>query len=367
MTFGGFIRGLKLCEQFYWEAVRPLLDAHFPGLQHAAGRLDGGSEVLGFDTEMSTDHGWGPRVAIFLQEADHERLAGPIREMLANHLPYTFGGYSTHFTPPDPEDNNTQLLQAVDDGPVNHRVTIETLPGFFLAYLGFDIGQPLEPADWLTFSEQKLRTMTAGAIFHDAVGLEEARARFAYYPRDVWLYLLAAGWARIGQEEHLMGRAGLVDDEVGSALIGARLVRDLMRLCFLMERVYAPYPKWFGTAFKQLACAAELWPVLQGALAAEAWQSREQYLVQAYGTIARMHNRLQLTEPFPEQTKTFFNRPFEVIALHGFAEALVAQIKEPAVKRLAERPLIGSLDQFSDSTDLISDSRWRPVLRQLYG
>jgi hypothetical protein len=72
------------------------------------------------------------------------------------------------------------------------------------------------------------------------------RERLAYYPRDVWLYLLAAGWARIGQEEHLMGRAGTVGDEVGSALIGARLVRDIMRLAFIMERTYAPCAKWFA-------------------------------------------------------------------------------------------------------------------------
>ena len=67
---------------------------------------------------------------------------------------------------------------------------------------------------------------------------------------------------RLNQEEHLMGRAGMVGDEIGSAVIGARLVRDLMHLCFLMERKYAPYPKWFGTAFARLACEAELCPVL---------------------------------------------------------------------------------------------------------
>jgi hypothetical protein len=34
-------------------------------------------------------------------------------------------------------------------------------------------------------------------------------------------------WNRIGQEEHLMGRADR-GDEIGSAIIAARLVRDLM-------------------------------------------------------------------------------------------------------------------------------------------
>jgi len=34
--------------------------------------------------------------------------------------------------------------------------------------------------------------------------------------------------------------------------IWARLVRDAMMLCFLMERRYAPYIKWLGTAFAQI-------------------------------------------------------------------------------------------------------------------
>src|ERR1043166_2983448 len=86
------------------------------------------------------------------------------------------------------------------------------------------------------FQSKKLRTVTSGVIYCDGISLQGDRERFQYYPHEVWLYLLAAGWQRIGQEEHLMGRAGIVGDEIGSALIGARLIRDLMRLCFLMEK-----------------------------------------------------------------------------------------------------------------------------------
>ena len=53
----------------------------------------------------------------------------------------------------------------------------------------------------------------------------------------------------------MMGWAGFVGDEIGSALMGSRLVRDIMRLAFLMEREYIPYAKWFGTAFTQLNSA----------------------------------------------------------------------------------------------------------------
>ena len=48
-----FIPGLELARRFYWEAVRPILDADFPGLRHSAALIGAGSEVLGFDTPMS--------------------------------------------------------------------------------------------------------------------------------------------------------------------------------------------------------------------------------------------------------------------------------------------------------------------------
>ena len=99
-----------------------------------------------------------------------------------------------------------------------------------------------------------------------------------------------------------MGRAGLVGDELGSALIGSRLVRDVMRLCFLMERQYAPYAKWFGTAFAQLESAAALTDVLLKAVQkADTWQERDRWLGEAYRVVAGRHNRLGLTEPMPER------------------------------------------------------------------
>lgn len=361
-----FIPGLELSRRFFDEAVRPLLDAAFPGLRYAAGLLGSGSEVLGFDTEMSRDHDWGPRVDLFLEEDGFDDARAGIDAVLRERLPRSFRGYSTSFTDPDPTDRGTRLPDRADAGPVDHTIGICTPRGFFRAYLAFDPAGDIPPADWLTFPEQKLRTITHGAVFHDGVGLEALRGRFAYYPRDVWLYLLAAGWARIGQEEHLMGRAGLVGDEIGSALIGARLVRDVMRLCFLMERTYAPYPKWLGTAFGRLACAAELSPHLRGALAAETWGEREAHLVPAYEAVARMHDRLGLTGPLPTTARGFFGRPFRVIALHGFAEAIAARITDERLGSLARRPLIGGIDQWSDSTDLVSHAEWRPVLRRLY-
>src|SRR3712207_8933590 len=118
--------------------------------------------------------------------------------------------------------------------------------------------------------------MTAGAVFHDDLDLERVRQRLAYYPRDVWLYLMLAGWWRVHPEVNLVGRAGYVGDELGSSVIGSEIVSGLMRLSFLIERRYAPYSKWFGTAFSELPIAGRLAEPLGRALHARTWREREE-------------------------------------------------------------------------------------------
>ena len=361
-----FIPGRDLCGAFYREAVAPLLAAYASDLPYAAALIGSGSEVLGFDDAMSTDHHWGPRVMLFLTPADHAQHAAAIHELLRQRLPTSFRGYPTNFSTPDPTDNGVQLLVHVASGPVNHRVTMETVAGFFQDYMAVDVATPLTPADWLTIPQQKLRTIAAGAVFHDDIGLADVCARFASYPHDVWLYQMAATWARIGQEEHLMGRAGYAGDELGAALIGARLVHDVMYLCFLQERTYAPYPKWFGTAFARLDCAAALQPTLTAALAARTWQEREAALIPAYEAVARQHNALDVTPPLPATTRSFFGRPWQVIALHGFADALAVAVTDPAVAAIARRTRMGGIDLISDNTDLREDTELRPKLAALY-
>jgi hypothetical protein len=65
-----FVSGLELATLYYAEAVRPLLDEEFPTLRHTAALIGPGSEVLGFDSARSTDHNWGPRLQLFLSDAD---------------------------------------------------------------------------------------------------------------------------------------------------------------------------------------------------------------------------------------------------------------------------------------------------------
>jgi len=219
--------------------------------------------------------------------------------------------------------------------------------------------------DWLSIPEQELRTLTKGAVYHDGLGvLEPLRRSLAYYPHDVWLYLLSAGWQRIGQEEAFVGRAGSVGDEVGSVVIAARLVRDAMRLALLMDRQYAPYSKWFGSAFAQLSCAPSLTPIFEQALRAEGWQERQEHLASAYEILARMHNALGVIEPVAAQGRRFYERPFRVIGGEDIALKLWDAIQDEQVRALPYG--VGKVDQFVDSTDVLShDRRCRAIMAEL--
>jgi hypothetical protein len=220
MLRSAFIPGIELSRRFFHELVEPLIAELYPALEYGAALVGSGSEVLGFDDEVSSDHHWGPRLQLFLNERDLAIYGREIRERMSLRLPTMFHGYSTNFTPPDPEDGGTQLLDLVESGPVNHRVETLSLRGYCLKQLGIRPDSALSPVDWLTIPGQKLAAMTAGAVYRDDLGeLTRLRHKLAYYPHDVWLYMLAAGWTRIGQEEAFVGRAGSVEDELVSDAI----------------------------------------------------------------------------------------------------------------------------------------------------
>ncbi len=359
------IPGLTLSERYYWEIVRPILDHSFPGLSYSAALIGPGSEVLGFDTARSSDHHWGLRLILFLSTKDWPAMSPRVDEVLRLRLPVQFLGYSTNFSMPDPNDGGVRHVQPIDHGPINHMIELTTVSDFGRRELGIDPFIEFVPQDWLTFEEQRLLSLTRGRVFHDGLGqLGVLRQKLAYYPQDVWLYLLAAEWQKISQEEAFVGRTGEVGDELGSRLVAARLVQSLMRLGFMMERQYIPYSKWFGTGFSRLACAPRLLPVLHGVLAAETWPEREAPLCQAYEITAEMHNALGITPPVATQPTFYFGRPFRVIHGDKVAEEIQKAVRDERVRSLP--PYIGSVNQLLVSVDVLTASDLRQKLRVLY-
>ena len=360
-----FVKGLLLNESFCTSIVAPIINEGFPNLAYSAGRIGRGSDVLGFDTSMSTDHDWGPQIEVFLSEADYISRSSALSAYLDSHLPRCFQGYPVGFTAPDIFDNNTQCMDnSGADGRLRHRVSIHTVKSFLERHLGVNLGSSLSSLDWLSLSEQGLLEVTGGQVFHDCLPeLSQARSVLSYYPKDVWLFRLAAQWHRLGQEEPFVGRCGVVDDDLGSRVVAARLVRDLMRLCFLLERRYAPYSKWLGTAFKQLACYSRMEPLLQIALQAETWEERERAIGEASSVAGQMQDDLGITPPVSRDVRQFHNRPFRVIDADRFSDAVVAQISDRWLRGLIRA---GGVDQYCDCVDVLSSPAQARKLRALY-
>jgi hypothetical protein len=340
-----FTPGLALAESYYHGAVRPLLDRHYPGLRHAAALLGEGSEVLGFDTERSRDHNWGPRMQLFV--ADQQDA---VTATLHEHLPATWHGHPTVFV----------WSLNPDDEP-RHQVHVVPLRSWWHGLLGLDPGATVTTHDWLATPTQRLAEVTAGRVFHDGPGdLTAARRALRWYPDDVWRYVLACQWRRIAQEEAFPGRCAEVGDLLGSAVVTARLVRDMMRLALLMHRRYPPYSKWLGTAFARLELG-DLQAHLSGALSTPDWPAREDRLAAAYRVLAVRQNELGLAEPVEETVRYFYDRPFRVLDADRFVATLRAAVTAPQLRRL---PLSGAVDQFVDNTDALSDSTFTRRLVQ---
>ena len=297
---------------------------------------------------------------LFLPDSQWDQLYKPIDDTLRSHLPYTFHGYSTNF---ERESSDTSIWMVdISSGPVNHQVEITSPARYFKTYLGFDPSQEIGVLDWLVCHDHRLLTLTSGMVFHDDLGLQAMREKLAYYPREVWLYIMAAAWMKISQEEPSMGRTGDVGDENGSRILAARLVQYLMRLAFLLERRYAPYSKWFGSGFERLECSRKLTPIFSRALAAADWQARQQYMSQAYETLAEMHNALHITPALDPHVSSFLERPYLVIHGKRFSDALLNEIQSEEVRKLP--PYIGSINQFVDSTDVANKVK---LIRRLKG
>ena len=347
-----FVAGLELSERFHSEIVGPLLSRALDHQPYSAALIGYGSEVQGFDTQRSTDHAWGPRLTVFLDSTTFGRRAVELDTWMDGELPENFRGYPVRFAFPD-------------GTPARHWVHIVDVSAFFTEYLGADPGKDLSISTWLTVPTQVLRELTGGRVFHDGLGvLETYRRALQWYPDEVWRYILACQWQRLSQEEPFIGRCGEVGDDLGSAVVTARQVRDVMKLCLLMDRSYPPYSKWLGTAFAKTERAKHIGPHLSAAMAARSWREREQNMSVAYHIVAELHNERGLTAPLDPTVRQFHSRPFQVLDAYRFADALMDTITDPQIRAL---PRVGAIDQYVDSTDMTDRTAAQPRRRYISG
>lgn len=329
----------------YWErVVRPLLARHRPGLAVAAARLGSGSDVLGFDDAQSRDHDWGLRLTLLVEHG----CAEEVDALLERELPESWEGLPTRFA-------------TTWEPVVRQRAEVAAAADFVASRTGIAASrltapEGLELGDWLSLTGQAVLEVTAGPLFHDGPGvLGGLRERLSWYPRDVWLYALAADWHRLGQEFPDVGRAGLRGDEDGSAVIAARHVRTMLHLAHLLHRTWPPYGKWLARSAARLPGGGVLRLALADVLQARHWRGRQTALAEAAELLAAVQRAQGLPAPEPA-TEGFFDRPH--VGLRDLPGPLLALVEDEQVAALPAG--VGTAEQISDNVTVLVD----PVARR---
>lgn len=229
------MNGISLSAAFFHDCVLPLLRLSFSPGVHAvsAAILGDGSEVLGYDDEISQDHNFSPRVLLFLEDESYDRFGPALRDDLRNALPASYRGTALLWS---------ECRQALDVVPMRR---------FFHRYL--DLHElPRTAVAWLRCEEQRLLELTAGKVFHDPGGrLSEIRQRLHFYPPEVRLFLLRLAFTRLSEcagAERSIRR----DDRLALHAYTAYFTLFAIKAAHLIERRYCPYHKWMARSLQDL-------------------------------------------------------------------------------------------------------------------
>lgn len=344
-----FIKGLELNEGYYYDVIRPLMEENYPEIKYSAGLIGYGSDVLGYDTHISMDHNWGPRMMIFLDERELHKYKEKLDQLLKRNLPYKYKGFSTNFS--DPLEDGVQRMEEISKGEVNHLIEITSISKFLYDSLKVRDIDNIKVKDWLKFSDQGLIEVTKGKVFYDGLDrLNKVREYFKFYPEDILRIKLAAFWNKISEEEAFIGRNIDLGEELGVRLISSRIVNTLMKICFYTERQYIPYSKWTIKAFRELDCYEGMNSIFMEILNCQRIDKIDELICNAYQRIILLQNKLNITEEVHLDIDNYYGRPYKVVFVGKVVEKLIKSISNGKIKNINLDYL--SVIQNNDGIDL---------------
>jgi hypothetical protein len=232
------LKGCELSEGFFRDTVYPAIVRSRPDLLDfmSAGFLGDGSEVLGYDDEISHDHNFSPRVLLFLPDDLFAAVGPHLCEELVAAMPACYADFDLAWT--------------------EYRKALEVLPlsGFFCRALDMD-HLPSNELEWLRCDEQKLRELTSGSVFYDPNGhLAALRGRLSYYPNGVRLYLLYQTFTRLSETAGVE-RALQRGEWLTVRLYASYFAYFAIKAAHLLVRRYCPYQKWMARSLRELGQA----------------------------------------------------------------------------------------------------------------
>ncbi len=245
------MNGLEIAKDFYFSWGKPRLESAFPELNGriAVGRVTG-SDVIGADDALSTDHNWGPQFTIFLSEADFSAHGEKVSNVMNEAAPNPWNGYRL-------------------DGAGDKSVQVESIPDWMKTWLGFS-HVPSRNEDWVggidEARESTLYFLRHGAVWVDGSGeLSRWREALHFYPEPIWRNRLAEELFRVWQhgEYNFVQRIAKRGNPLAVAMCIGIFVSSVMRTLLLLNRDYAPYWKWLAHEFRKLNEAQHFAPLLE--------------------------------------------------------------------------------------------------------
>lgn len=246
------MKGLELSKRYFEaygiELIRKL-ELLYPDLKgcFAAGLVGYGSECLGFDDVISTDHDFGPSFCLWMPRTLYQ-LYGEACQKAYNALPTEFDGYSA------------RRVTAFG----NNRVGVLCTEDFYYGLIGRE-NAPETNMEWMALREDRLLLASNGEVFLDEYGqFSEIRKKLlAFYPQDVLLKKLAARCAAMAQSgQYNYGRLSQRGEWTGAYLSLQEFIKNTCSAVHLLNRKYTPFYKWMHRSLKDMRCLSEIYGLL---------------------------------------------------------------------------------------------------------
>lgn len=231
------MKGLELSQKYYEEVGLPMLKSRFGDHidRIAVGLVGEGSEVLGFDDEISQDHDFGPSFCMWLTKEDYDKFGQDLAFAYLN-LPGDFAGFKAR----------------KKEAHAGNRVGVFEIRDFYRNFVG-DNQPPKDMLGWLHLPEDKLCAVTSGEVFVDPVG-EFTKIRESlksYYPEPVRVKKIAARVAKMAQSgQYNYARCMRRGDVVAASLALDEFIRATISVVYLLNKTYMPYYKWMFRGMK---------------------------------------------------------------------------------------------------------------------
>lgn len=238
--------GLEIAEQCFNSWCLPSLQRNFPDIsERVAACVLWGSQAIGNDDIVSTDHEWGPTFELVLTEDDYAKTGISLQAHLNDTGKTDYVGYAM-----TPGSRNLREKSARGENILDANVHVSSLPEIMSTL--FKHAYPLQGlSSWKYLDESVLYFCRHGKIFYDPLQyLTKELKPYRNYPEPILKRRIVVELRKFCMFASFnYGRIVKRNDPVTLSICRTNLVNSVMTLVMLLNGDYVPYFKWLHTEF----------------------------------------------------------------------------------------------------------------------